>query len=212
MHSVDKPQINNYSKPSKSRSVVMTIQELFTTSNHALRKVVDQITEDQWNLAMPPGTSTEPTTLRSAVSHHAYDDAWVPDVLAGMTKEQVGNIYEQVLTDKDTKENYDYFNERAIDAVIQFNDLGRITHLSYGDFPAKDYLQHLVSFRAFRSYDIAKLIGADTTMADDFVQALLEEFSPVIEQYRQMGVFPPAVAVPDNASPQTKLLGMVGRS
>jgi uncharacterized protein (TIGR03086 family) len=189
----------------------MTIQELFIMSNQVLLKSVIQIADNQWDLAMPPGTSRKPTTLQEAVRYHTYDDAWVPDVLAGKTKEEVGDIYESLLSSGDTQANYSQYNQRAIDAARDFTDLDRITHLSYGDFPARDYLQHIVSFRAFRSYDIAKLIGADTTMSPEFVQALMDEFSPVIENYRQMNVFPPAVEVPSDASPQTKLLAMVGR-
>jgi hypothetical protein len=48
-------------------------------------------------------------------------------------------------------------------------------------------------------------------MADDFVQALAEEFRPVIEEYRKMGHFPPEIEAPRDASPQTRLLAMVGR-
>lgn len=192
----------------------MTIQELFIRSNEALAKVVAQITEAQWDLMMPEGTSMKPSNLKAAVQYHAYDDAWVPDVLAGKTSEDVGDKYEFLLTSDDVQKNYAEQNQRASDAVRVFNDndLDKITHLSYGDYPVRDYLQHITSFRAFRSYDIAKLIGADTTMNEAFVRALLEEFSPVIEGYRQMGVFPPALEVPGDASPQTKLLAMVGRS
>lgn len=192
----------------------MTIQELFVTSNQELQKAIDQIREDQWKLDMPPGTSSKPSTLQAAVRYHTYDDAWVPDVLGGKTKQEVGGIYESLLDEanQDTKASYARYNQRAIEAVREFDDLTRPVHLSYGDFPARDYLQHIISFRAFRSYDIGKLIGADTNMDPEFVQALLDEFSPVIESYRQMGVFPPALEVTDNASPQTKLLAMVGRS
>jgi uncharacterized protein (TIGR03086 family) len=189
----------------------MTIQELFIRSNEALQKSIEQIADDQWDMAMPPGMSRKPGTLQDAVRWHTYDDAWVPDVLAGKTKEEVGETYEPLLTEGDVGGNYSKYNQRAIDAVRGFEDLDRTTHLSYGDFPAQDYLRHIITFRAFRSYDIAKLIGADTTMADDFVQALLDEFSPLIESYRQMGVFPPPLEVADDASPQTKLLAMVGR-
>jgi hypothetical protein len=189
----------------------MTIQELFITSNQALRKVIVQIADDQWTLAMPKGTSSKPSTLNEAVRYHTYDDAWVPDVLAGKTKEEVGDIYESLLTAEDVQTNFKEYNQRASDTVHDFSDLERMTHLSYGDFPARDYLQHIISFRAFRSYDIAKLIGADTTMEDVFTQALLDEFGPVIESYRQMGVFPPAIEVVNDASPQSKLLAMVGR-
>ena len=160
---------------------------------------------------MPAGTSSKPATLRQAVQYHTYDDAWVPDVLAGKTKEEVGDVYEYLRTNEDVQANYEQYNKRANEAVVSFQDLDRVTHLSYGDFPARDYMQHVISFRAFRSYDIAKLIGADTTMSDEFVQALLDEFSPVIEDYRQMGVFPPAISITEEANPQTKLLALVGR-
>ena len=49
-------------------------------------------------------------------------------------------------------------------------------------------------------------------MDEAFVQALIKEFSPVVDSYRQMGVFPPALPAVENADPQTKLLAMVGRS
>jgi hypothetical protein len=193
------------------RELLMKIQELFILSNEALRKVIDQIADDQWSLMMPPGTSSKPSDLKDAVRYHTYDDAWVRDVLAGKTKDEVGDMYEALLINKEVKATYDRYNQDAIDAVADFNELDRMTHLSYGDFPAREYLQHIISFRAFRSYDIAKLINADTTMGDEFVQALIDEFSPVIEDYRAMGVFPPEIEVPTNASRQVKLLAMVGR-
>ena len=118
----------------------MSIQELFIMSNQALRKVVAQITDDQFDTPMPPGLSRKPGTLADAVRYHTYDDAWVPDVLAGKTKEEVGDTYESLLsTDKkDILANYATYAQRAIEAVQGFTELDRTTHLSYGDFPAKE--------------------------------------------------------------------------
>lgn len=190
----------------------MTIQELFIRSNEELRKVIDQITDEQWDIQMPPGLTSKPATLRESVNYHTYDDAWVPDVLAGKTKAEVGDIYEYLLNSDDTKINYDKFNDSAIQAVRDFADLDKIVHLSYGDFSARDYLQHIISFRGFRTYDIAKLIGVDTKIAEDLVLGLWDEFAPVIDSYRQMGIFPPPIEVSDDADLQTKLLALVGRS
>lgn len=190
----------------------MTIQQLFIASNQALKSVIEQIKDDQWTLDMPAGSSRQPTDLRTAVRYHTYDDAWVPSVLAGKTKDEVGQTYEFLLDNDDVLANYLKYNQLANQAVEGFDDLQHTAHLSYGDFPAHDYLQHIISFRAFRAYDIAKLIGGDTTMDADLVAALTEEFSPVVGAYRRMGVFPPAVTVPDDAAPQVKLLAMVGRS
>jgi hypothetical protein len=192
----------------------MTIQELFIRSNLELQRRIEQISDAQWTLELPAGLTSRPATLEDAVRYHTYDDAWVPDVLAGKTKEDVGNAYEFILTipPADILTTYVTYNQVAREAVQQYSDLDRTVHLSYGDFSARDYLQHIISFRAFRVYDIARFIGADTHMADDFVQALWDEFSPVVETYRQMGVFPAPLEVPENADLQTRLLALVGRA
>ena len=49
-------------------------------------------------------------------------------------------------------------------AVRDFDDLDRIVHLTYGDWPAREYLKHITSFRGLRVHDIARFIGADTAM------------------------------------------------
>jgi hypothetical protein len=192
----------------------MQIQELFIRSNEELRRGIDKIQDDQWGLDMPPNSSSQPTKLLKAVNYHAYDDAWVADVLAGKTKEEVGDKYDSLRGTDQSRAitTYDDHNARAIAAVRDFRDLDKPVHLSYGDFPAREYLQHIISFRGVRVYDIAKLIGTDTTMAEDLVKGLWDEFTPVIESYRQMGVFPPAVEAPEGANTQTKLLALFGRS
>jgi hypothetical protein len=191
----------------------MSIQELFVLANAELVKVFDQIKDDQWNITLPEEITYKPANLKQAVRYHTYDDAWVPDILQGKTAAQIGDGYELLQTsDNDVMGKYRQYNKRASESVADFHDLDRLTHLSYGDFPAKDYLQHITAFRSFRCYDSAKLIGIDTTMNPVFVDALMEELAPVVEDYRKMGVFPAALPVADMASPQEKLLALVGRS
>ena len=191
----------------------MTIKELFIASNETEQKVVEQIADNQWELMMPEKITRTPMSLMEVVRYHVWDSAWIPDGLASKTLEEVGDSHEHLLklTSEELKSNFARYNQRAIAAVRGFHDLDRIVHLTYGDFPTREYLQQNISVRAFWSYDIAKVIGADTTMADDFVQALMDEFSPVVAGYRQRGLFPPAIEVASTASPQTKLLAMVGR-
>lgn len=191
----------------------MTIKELFITANETEQKVVEQIPADQWELMMPQKVTRTPMSILEVVRYHVWDSAWIPDGLAGMTIDEVGNRHAHLLKlpSQELKGNFALHNQRAIQAVRALADLDRVVHLTYGDFPAREYLQHNVSIRAFWSYDIAKLIGADFTMENDFVQALAEEFSPVVAGYRKMGHFPPEVEAPAGASPQARLLAMVGR-
>ena len=66
-------------------------------------------------------------------------------------------------------------------------------------------------FRGSRVYDIARFIGADTTMPADLVQGLWDVLSPQAEEWRKLGVFGPAVKVPDDAPLQNRLLALMGR-
>ncbi len=191
----------------------MTIKELYIASNQAEQKVVAQIGPDQWQLMMPAEITREPMSLETVVRYHTWDDAWIPDILSGKTLEEIGDVHDHFLNlpTQELLTNFHRNNTRAITAVRELCDLERTVHLSDGDFPIREYLQHNVSVRAFWSYDIARLIGADTTMPSDYVEALLREFRPVAESYCQAGMFPPALEVERDADPQAKLLAMVGR-
>ena len=73
----------------------------FILAEHALLHVVEQIKSNQWELEVPGHLHWRDwhRTLRDAVSHFAYDDSWVPDVLAGRTMAEVGTISETGLAE-----------------------------------------------------------------------------------------------------------------
>ena len=96
-------------------------------------------------------------------------------------------------------------------AVQALDDPDKIVHLSYGDFPAREYLKHITSFRGFRAFDIAKWIGASTALPEDLVQGMWDLILPEVEAWREMGVYGPPVSVPADAPLQDRLLGLVGR-
>jgi uncharacterized protein (TIGR03086 family) len=190
-------------------------QDVFILADRALEKVIDQIRDDQWDMEMPPEFSRNsqgPVTLRTIVNYHAFDDAWVPDILAGKTMDEAGKTkYDGDLLGDTPKASFARLVDGACRAVQELDDLGRTVHLSYGDYPAREYLQHITYFRGLRVYDIAKAIGIDPTMPADLVQGLWDELSPHADEWRAIGVFGPAVAVPGGASLQEKLLGLTGR-
>jgi uncharacterized protein (TIGR03086 family) len=188
-------------------------KDIFILADEALKNVVDQIRDDQWDSRVPDDMSPRQpgADLRRIINYHAYDDAWVPDVLAGKTIAEVGDKYDGDLLGDHPKLNFASIVETAVLSVRAFGGLDRIVHLSYGDFPAREYLKHITSFRGLRAYDIAKFIGADTTMSDVLVQGLWDEIAPDAEQWRQMGVFGPAVEVAETAPLQDRLLGLTGR-
>jgi uncharacterized protein (TIGR03086 family) len=192
----------------------MAERDVFILSERALSDVIDQVRPDQWEQRTPEWFHTGgqgDVTLRQIVNYHAYDSAWVPDVLAGKTSAEVGEAFDGDLLGTDPKGRYRAFSDAAIAAALSLEDLDRTVHLSYGDFPAREYLKHITSFRGFRTYDIARWIGAGTELPDDLVQGLWDELLPEVETWRQIGVYGPAVPVPDDAPLQDRLLGLVGR-
>jgi uncharacterized protein (TIGR03086 family) len=193
----------------------MAEQEVFVLAEHALTKVVEQIRDDQWTMEMPPAFSRQgqgPVTLRTIVNYHAYDDAWVPDMLAGKSMEEAGKSkYDGDLLGDDPRSSFARLAEGACLAVQPFKDLDHIVHCTYGDFPAREYLWHITYFRGLRVYDLAKALGLNTTMSPELVQGLWDEVSPHAEAWRAIGLFGPAVEVPDEADLQTRLLGLTGR-
>jgi uncharacterized protein (TIGR03086 family) len=157
------------------------------------------------------GAAPSDVTLREIVAYHAYDSAWVPDVLAGRTVADVGDDHAGDLLGDDPKGAYRRWSERAVAAAEALDDPDRTVHLSYGDYPAREYLQHVTSFRGFRVYDLARWIGADTRMPAGLVEGMWAVLGPTMETWRAIGVYGPEVPVPDDAPLQDRLLGRSGR-
>jgi uncharacterized protein (TIGR03086 family) len=189
----------------------MKQRDLFLMSDAALRDVVDRIRPEQLELPVPAEWSQTPEpTLLDVVAAHAYDEAWVPDVLAGRTIDEVGDKHGGDLLGGDPLESYDRLNDAATVAVNRALDPDDVVHLSYGDFPVATYLEHISTYRAFQAWSIAKHIGIDYSLPPELVDALYEIVVPQIDDWRAMGVFGPAVDVPQDADRETRLLGMTG--
>jgi uncharacterized protein (TIGR03086 family) len=189
---------------------------VFELADHALNAVVGQIRDDQWDMSMPAGFATRASdhvpTLREIIGYHAYDDAWVPDMLAGATMEQVGvDAFKGDLLGGDPKEAFAQIVDLAVKAARNFDDPERTVHCSFGDFTAQQYLYQANYFRGLRAYDIARVIGVDSALTDELVQGLWDELISVADDWRTYGVLQAAVPVPDDAPLLDRLLGLTGR-
>jgi uncharacterized protein (TIGR03086 family) len=195
----------------------MDERDVFVLADRALNRVVAQITDDQWDMQMPAtfarrGDAANIPTLRAIIGAHASDDAWVPDMLAGRTMDEVGkSTFDGDLLGADPKAAFAAIVEKACVAASQLDDLDGTVHCSFGDYPAREYLWQINGFRGMRAWDIARAIGLDPTLPDALVQGLWDELSPVADGWRQFGVFPAAVPVADDAPLMQRLLGLTGR-
>ena len=60
-------------------------------------------------------------------------------------------------------------------------------------------------------WDVATSTGQDTTLDPDLVEACLAVIEPQIDMLVASGAFGTRLDVPDDASAQTQLLGLLGR-
>lgn len=190
--------------------------QVFVLADTSLNHVVSKIKDDQWSMTMPSSfqarRSDHSPTLREIVNNHAYDDAWVPDMLAGRTMDEVGKEkFKGDLLGHNPKASFAAHVELACTAARELNDLDRVVHLSFGDFKAREYFWQINMYRGLRAYEIAKVIGADFTLPGDLVQGIWDEVSPHADEWRKIGVFAAAVAVPHDAPLLDRLLGLTGR-
>jgi hypothetical protein len=197
----------------------MQESRIFELADRALDAVVGRIRDDQWDTTVPPwfATSADNRTpsLREIVAYHAYDDAWVPDMLAGRTMAEVGEqAYKGDLLGDDPRTSFSRIVDAAVAAALAADDPDLTVHCSFGDFTAQQFLWQANSFRGLRAHDIARVIGLERTaqvLPDELVQGLWDELSPVADEWRTYGVFPAAVPVPDDAPLLDRLLGLTGR-
>ncbi|MGH3938285.1 MAG: TIGR03086 family metal-binding protein [Pseudonocardiaceae bacterium] len=194
----------------------MREQDVFVLADRALNDVIQQIKDDQWTMTMPPGFAMRQMdhvpTLREIVNYHAYDDAWVPDMLAGRTMDEVGrDKFDGDLLGADPKAAFAALVDKACTAASELDDPDRTVHCSFGDYRAREYFWQINGFRGLRAHDLALVIGVEPHLSDDLVQGMWDEVSPHIEEWRAIGVFPAAVPVPESAPLLDRLLGLTGR-
>lgn len=193
----------------------MDARELFLLSDAALRSVVDALTPADLELAVPADWSTghrsASLTVRDIVLRHAYDEAWIPDLLAGRTFEEVGDRWKPVLTSDDPIATYDAIHDKATAAMSAPGlDQGMTLHFSYGDYPFSEGILHPTSYRAFQSWQIARLVGSPFHLSPDLIAGLNELLLPIVPMLRGFGVFPPEQQPPAAADDETRLLCAVG--
>jgi uncharacterized protein (TIGR03086 family) len=189
-------------------------QRAFSHAARALAAVVARIDGDAWELEVPAELRWRDAirTLRDLVAHHARDDAWVPEVLAGRTLAEVGARYDGDLLGNDPARSVGGLVETAIAAVATVDDLSRIVHVSYGELTTAEYLLHTTIFRGFGAYDVAQLTGIDGALPTALVRDLDALIAPRADALRELGVFGPAIVLPAGASAELRLLALTGRA
>jgi uncharacterized protein (TIGR03086 family) len=87
-----------------------------------------------------------------------------------------------------------------------------LTNRHVGDVPLDRAIDRFYTADVFmHTWDLARATGQDDRLDPDFCTELLAGMRQLEEAMRSSGQYGPRVGVPDDADPQTKLLGFIGR-
>jgi hypothetical protein len=190
--------------------------EVFVLADEAALRVYSQVTGDQWDAVLPPlfdmPGADEPLPLRRAINHFAYDDSWVPDMLAGRTMDEVGrDRYDGDRLGDDPAGNLTRIVRAAQEAARKVTDPTATVHCSWGDVTTDDYLWQLNIARTIGAHDVAAVIGVDDGISEEHARGMYEGTAPTAELWRSFGIYRAPVEVPEDASWRDRYLALTGR-
>jgi uncharacterized protein (TIGR03086 family) len=106
---------------------------------------------------------------------------------------------------------WDKAADAAAIAVADLKDLQSITHLSFADVPAEEYLMQMLFDLHIHGWDLRSGVNADATLDAELTEFLFPWTERTMGAYRAAGVVAPPPPVPENASRQTQMLALAGR-
>jgi uncharacterized protein (TIGR03086 family) len=168
---------------------------------------VRQIRDEQWGA----GTPDTEWNVRDLVSHLVSENLWAPPLFAGATIGEVGDRFDGDVLGPDPKGSWLAASAQAAAAAGEPGVLDRAVHLSFGDFPGREYAMQLFADHLIHAWDLARAIGADERLDPGLVAACTAWFAPMEDAYRGAGAIAERPPVPDGADAQTRLLAMFGR-
>jgi uncharacterized protein (TIGR03086 family) len=189
---------------------------VFQLADEAAVRAFALVRDEDMDSVLPPlfdmPGADQPKPLREVLAHAAYDEAWIPDLLAGRTMDEVGrDAYDGDLLGDDPQGNIARIAARARAAAAEVTDREAVVHCSYGDVPAWDYFWQLNVARTLAAHDIARHLDAEPPLSEELAKAMFEGTAPAAEMWRSFGIYRPEVPVPADAPWRTRFLALTGR-
>ncbi|HEX7659586.1 MAG TPA: TIGR03086 family metal-binding protein [Pseudonocardiaceae bacterium] len=168
---------------------------------------VHAVGQDQWDLPTP----CTRWTVRNLVNHLVYEQLWAPLLLGGATIEEVGDRFEGDVLGHDPVAAWTAASGAARRAWTEPGAVDRRVHVSWGVIDAIEYGWQMTVDLAVHGWDLTAGIGKPVVLSDELARTLLHQVEPVAESWQDSGAFGRPVPVSEDADPQTRLLGLLGR-
>jgi hypothetical protein len=190
--------------------------ELFVMAEQMLVEVLGRIREQDQGIVLPPlydaPGADQAAPLRRVVEHYAYDDAWVPDLLAGATMNDVGrDRFEGDLLGDDPQASITRIADAAIAAARRVTDPEAVVHAGHGDVSTRAYLQRTTIIRSLVAHYVATYLGSTACpLPEELARPLWELTAPDAEIWRSLGIFRDPLPLPENVSWRDRFLLSAG--
>ena len=181
----------------------MTPAEEFREIGGRFGDVVAGVPQDGWDAPSP----VEDWSARDVVRHLVE---WFPGFLyagAGV------RLPEGPSVDDDPAGAWRHFQD-AVQALLDDPATADnvLSNPHIGDVPLPDAVSRFFTADVFmHTWDLARATGQDDTLDPERCAAYLAGMEPIEDVMRSSGQYGPRVPVPDDADPQTKMLGFIGR-
>jgi uncharacterized protein (TIGR03086 family) len=189
--------------------IVMTdIARLHAQALDATGRIVGGISADRWQAATPCAD----WDARALVNHLVSGNLWAAELAAGGTIEGVGNRLDGDVLGDDPAAAY---AGSAASAAAVFRRPGALEApcaVSYGPVPGSVYAGHRFLDVLVHGWDLAVATDQDNVLDPQLVQECRQIIEPQVEAFRSAGALGPEVAVPADASAQTRFLALLGRT
>jgi len=111
---------------------------------------VRQIGGHQWQAPTPD----EDWTVRDLVNHLVGEDLWAPLLLAGSTITEVGDRFDGDVLGAEPGAAWAAACAAAVRAIEADGAMDRIVHLSFGDFPGREYALQLFADHLIHAWPV----------------------------------------------------------
>ena len=167
---------------------------------------VGQIRDGQWEA----GTPDTEWNVRDLVNHLVYENLWTPLLFAGSTTGEVGDRFDGDVLGPDPRGAWRAASAPALAAADVPGAMDRTVHLSFGDFPGREYAMQLFADHLIHAWDLARAIGADERLDAELVGACTTWFVDREDAYRSFGAIAGRPPISPGADAQIRLLAMFG--
>ena len=184
------------------------IAELHARALDTTGRIVDGVAADRWHAATP----CPDWDARGLVNHLVAGNLWAAELAAGGTIEGVGSRLDGDLLGDDPAAAY-AASASAAAAVFRLpGALDAPCAVSYGPVPGSVYAGHRFLDVLVHGWDLAVATGQDYALDPELMEACQQIIEPQLNGFRSAGALAPQVAVPADASAQTRFLAMLGRT